>query len=504
MKKLFKIVTILFIFSVFLYGKSNNSFFLKDIVIVGTFPSRNSRIKEVISPFLNKEITFNEIKKIRKKIEEYYKKIGYKLTKVAIPQQKIQNGIVKIYVNVGKIGNIKVENAKNYSKNFIRDGFALKKNDLIDYKKMIRSLLLLNEYDDLRVESFLKKSDKKNSTDIVLKVKDSKPMHLDIWYDNLGSDTTSKNRIGAYFSRNNLVLDGDKIVVSPVVSFAPAKTKFISTEYHISLPNLVAKFGIGFVYADYLAAGDFSDLGAQGDTYIYSLFFKIPLARTITSALDINIKYSKKEAKNYILDSISSKEHIDLIDFGLNGSFSNAYLNLFSKFDLIAGSINDNAILSRIDEKKRFKKSYLEVSLSKNINQKFDLITLFKGQYSPFRLPSTEMFSIGGLTTVRGFKSGFKLGDSGFITSIEGLYKVGLKKYNLKAGIFLDYGSVWVNNPVPGENGRESLFGGGVEVVGDIDKKYNFRVSLGYPIDSTDDEYDKSLNLYVTLNAKIW
>jgi hemolysin activation/secretion protein len=504
MKKLLKFITILLIFTAFLYAKNSNSFFLQDIVIVGTFPSQSSGVQEVISPFLNREITFDEIKKIRKKIEEYYKKIGYKLTKVAIPQQKIQNGRVKIYVNVGKIGNIKVVGAKNYSENFIRNGFALRENDLIDYKKMIKSLLLLNEYDDLRVESFLKKGNKKDSTDIVLKVKDSKPTHLNIWYDNLGSSSTSKNRVGAYFNHNNLMLDGDKIVVSPVISFAPTKTKFISTRYNMSLPSLVAKFGVGFVYADYLAAGDFSDLGSQGDTYIYSLFFKTPLAKTITSTLDANIEYSKKIAKNYILDSISSEEHIDLIDLGLSGSFLNAYLNISSRFGLIAGNINNSAILSRIDEDKRFKKLYLEVSLLKNINQKFDLITLFKGQYSPFRLSPLEMFSIGGLTTVRGFRSGFKLGDSGFITSIEGLYKVGLKKHNLKAGMFLDYGSVWIGNPIPGENRREFLFGGGVEVVGNIDKKYNFRVSLGYPINSTDDEYDKGLNLYLTLNAKIW
>ncbi len=505
MKYLIKILILISLFVSFCNSSDKTEHIIKKIILTGTYPQETCTLKSILDSYSGKNITYKTVRDIKKKLEKYYKKDGYLLVKVIIPKQEIKNGFLKFYVNVGKVGDIRIEGEKYYSEEFVKSHFKLQKGDFLNYTKMMKYLLLLNEYDNLNVKSFLKKSKIDNSSDITLKVEDSKPVKLGFWYDNLGSKTTSKNRLGTNFGYGNFLAEGDKIELTPVFSFAPSKTKFISSNYIVPLYKSNVKFNMGFVYANYLAAGDFSDLGAEGDTYVYRFGFDFPILRDITTKFDLSLNYTKKDAKNYLLGSISSKEKIDLISCMFNWQYQNLTNNLGLTMELTKGSTNEGSILGRVDESKDYKKANLFLSLTKKLNDDIDLIGRFNSQYTKEKLPSTEMFSIGGLNSVRGFDSGFLPGDSGFYTSIEGLYKIKYKKVsNLKVGLFLDYGRVWINAPVAGENRCSYIFGGGVESFIEINKNYSFRLTMGYPITSSNDDYDRGINLYLTANAKIW
>ena len=481
----------------------DKSFFLKDVVLVGTFSDDSA--KKVISKHIGKKQTFGDIKIITKELEDYYKSKGYTLVKVTIPKQEIKDGVLKLRVDIAKIGNISVEGVKHYSSKFIKDSIVQKSGDLLNYQKLIKSLLVLNDYRDLKVSSFLKKSKLKNSTDMVLKVEDKKPLHVSIWYDNLGSEDTSKNRVGMDFFYGNLFKDGDEINVNPILSFSPSKTKLLSTSYSIPINNLQTKLKFGFIYANYLAGGDFTALDSKGNTYIYSIGVVHPLIRSITNRVDISATWTKKHARNYILNKISSDENINLFDASLLwqnysvSSTSSLYLTI------LEGVLSDSSTKSRADEDSDFSKVNMQFFYNRAMGKKVNLLYTLSGQYSASKLPPTEMFSIGGLTTVRGFKSGYKLGDSGFFTSLASYYRFGFSdKKSFKVGAFCDYGRVYVKKPVPGESKESFLLGTGVEGILNINDKYSSRLSLGYPLDSSDDLYKKELNIYLTINAKLW
>lgn len=483
---------------------SGATFLLKNINLTGEYP-KSLHVELMLEKFYNKKISLKDIKNLQKEIENFYKEEGYTLVSVKLPKQEIKDGVLTFRVDVAKIGKLVVEGNKEYSKEFIIKGFKQKEGDFLNYKEMIHSLLLLNDYTNLSVKSFLKKSELKGSSDVYLQVKDELPFHLSTWYDNLGSEDTSKNRIGVDFAYGNLFVDGDKVRITPVLSFNPSKTNYVGLNYQIPINSYQTKLKFGFLYADYIAAGDFTVLGAKGDTTIYDIALSHPILRSITDRVDVDFGYKNKLAKNYLLDDVSSKEDIDNLMATISWQHFGAFVSRSVNFSLFAGKLSDDSILSRLYEDRDFTKATLNLSLNRALSENINLVLLADGQYSSKRLPTIEMYSIGGLTTVRGFKSGYKLGDSGFFTSVEGLYSFDfISSLKSQIGLFADYGVVYTNEVVIGENKKFYLFGGGIEGVFEYDDKYSTRVSLGYPLGASRNDYEKSLNLYLTLSAKLW
>ena len=162
-----------------------------------------------------------------------------------------------------------------------------------------------------------------------------------MFYDNLGSKDTSKNRLGVDFFYGNLFKDGDEININPVLSFSPSKTKFLATNYALAINNMQTKLKFGFLYANYLAGGDFTELSSSGNTHIYTVGVSHPFVRSITNRVDLSMNYSQNYSKNYLLDTISSKENTDLFDFSLlwqnYGIVSSSSLNI----SLIKGALSE-------------------------------------------------------------------------------------------------------------------------------------------------------------------
>jgi len=477
-----------------------SSFFLKDIQLYGEFPKEKA-LQDITSKYKDQNITTQELQSITIEIKNYFKGIGFRFLKVSIPEQDIKLGILKIKINVAKVGNIIVDGEKYYKKEFIISGFHQQSGDFLNYTDMIRYLMFLNEYNNLQVKSFLKKSDIPNSTDIVLKVEDNRHMGVSVGLDNLGSKSTSLYRTNLNLDYGNLFLDGDIWKVNSILSIFPQNTKAIETNYTLPIISTHSKLKFGYTYTNYLAGGDFSILNAKGDTNIYNIQYIHPFTRTLDNKIDISLGYTHKDIKNFILGTTSSKEKIHIIDGSLNLQKNSILYNSFFNINTFLGKLNNDSIIGRYHEDTDFSKLTFSYLYNQFINEKANIVFSTSGQYTPDKLPAVEMFSIGGLSTVRGFDSGYKLGDSGFNVSLEPFYKV---FSNFRIGVFTDYGQVSIKNPVPGENIEDYLFGTGTEGILNIDNKYTARICIGYPLSSSDKNYERKINLYATLSIKLW
>ena len=63
-------------------------------------------------PYLNKQVTFNDIKDITAKIKAKYKEKGYLTTAAFLPEQEIKDGRIEIKVIEGKMGKLSIEGNK--------------------------------------------------------------------------------------------------------------------------------------------------------------------------------------------------------------------------------------------------------------------------------------------------------------------------------------------------------------------------------------------------------
>ncbi|MFS8563812.1 MAG: hypothetical protein LVR00_05660 [Rhabdochlamydiaceae bacterium] len=107
-----------------------------------------------------------------------YVKAGYFLTRAYTPAQELQGGVLKIAILEGKLGEITVKGNKYYSDAFIRSYFERFRNKAINYDEFLKELLLLGENMDLEVAAIFMKGHSFGTTDVLLRVKDTRPIHL--------------------------------------------------------------------------------------------------------------------------------------------------------------------------------------------------------------------------------------------------------------------------------------------------------------------------------------
>lgn len=489
---------------------TNNDTYLIDKIVIDGIENKNNKIliDKIIEPFLGKELSFKDFKIIRDKINTFYIDNGELFVKIIIPKQDISDAELELLVVKGKVDRVYVEGNKYYSSDFITKGFSLKKGDLLDHDKMIESLLMLNDYTDLSVKSFPKKGTDFATADILLQVEDEKPFHFTATYDNLGSKSTSKNRATLSLFHGNTITDGDEIDLSYTLGLKQSNTKLLRTNYAFRVGNKHTKISMGYLKANYVAAGDFSILDIKGDTQIYTLGITQPFTRSMKNRVDLAFNYSYKNIKNYLLGSLSSEDKINTLNFSGLWQYVDVYNAYSLNANLSKGVAGYGDFGSRVDVDINFLKFNLSQFYSRYITDTNSLLISMNAQYSGDHLPVVEMFSIGGLGSVRGYEPSVGLGDSGYTLSTEWNYKPKFenKLYadSLQLALFVDHGKIFINDPVPGQEKNANLTGAGVYIKANYEKKYFVSLTVGVPIHSSTKIIDEGTTAYVVVDMKLW
>jgi len=480
-------------------------------ILVKQFAFNNNTIfsrqylNELTKKYINKELTFKELKGVATLITNEYRKDGYFLAKAYIPEQDVKFGIVLIDIIEGKLGEVIVEGGKFYKKKFNLEHFRPAVKGVINHQPLLKSLLILNEYPDLKVNAVLRKGKKPYCVDVVLKVEDKLPLHFAADYNNFGSRYVSRSRSGVSSEYTNLLFGGDKAYLRGVAGSPADNLGFVEGTYSLPINSYGTRLGFGYTWSEFDVQREFRKLDAGGHSEIYSLNLEHPLVRTLISDVNLTVGFDYKQIKNRILGEDSSNDELRVLKFGVSGSHldklsgRNYFSALFSQGipDIMGG-------LKRNDPKASNSESGAGGEFSKgNFDlaryQKFigDTFILIKGsaQLASDALPIPEQLSIGGADTVRGYPQSEYLGDYGYIGNLELRFytpfisnwrvpftkKATLKDFVQFAG-FLDYGNVLRKNPAVGVNKHDEIVGAGIGARFNITKDFTFRVDLGWPL----------------------
>ncbi len=486
-------------------AKTIDSIYISNIILIDENKKdikTDKNIDKIISLYINKKESLQDIKILVKKLETEYKKRGFYFTKIIIPTQNIKNSLLYLQVFKPKVGKISITGNKYYSKNFIGSRFSPKEGKYLRYNDMLESVLLLNDFNDLKTRVFLKKSKTSNSTDIIIKVKDKKPFHAFLGYDNLGPKSTSKNRASLNVLYGNFLSDGDNLQLYAIKSFSPRNTNLYFPSYTIPITDTKAKLKIEYLYADYIAGGNFTNLGIKGDTNIYSTSVSYALFKNFTDSALLSFKYSHKQIDNHILGTTASKERWNIYILSCIYNHYSIYSNNLIDAKLSSGSLGNGSLKSRENENSYFTKVNFTLSRNQFLNAKTNAVFSLNGQYSNQRVPTVDMFSLGGFGSVGGFEPSFVMGDSGYRVSMELNRKI--KKY-LDIGLFADYGMAYINHPTVGEYSGSYLFGCGVNAKIRLKKRYTLDIAVAKPVSASEGIfYDHKFALYAVLNIKLW
>lgn len=494
---------------------------VKDFSFEGNTLFASADLMKILEPYKGDAISVMQLKQACQKITAQYKDKGFFLARAYLPEQQITQGIVRIVIVEGKLGTVRVEGALHYSSEFIKNHFFVGPGDVVNYHALLKSLFLLNEYRDLNVKAQFLKGTAPYTVDVVLNVEDLLPLHGLLDYNNFGSKYVSNHRAGAMAEYTNFLLQGGKFSVRGVSGFPADHLFFGKTAYSFPVNRYGTKAEVSYLHSDFNVQKEYRELDAGGYSEIYGLNVVHPLIRNRKTSLDLNGGFDYKTIRNYLLGDISSKDDLRVFKIGMDYSHKDQlkgrnYFSVLSSYgapDILDGSSHDNALSSRAGAGGEFIKCNFDFARFQSIKQDVYLVLRSSLQVASDVLPVSEQFSIGGPDSVRGFSQSEYLGDSGHSLSLELRFSppfISEKripfvdkpvKDHIQLVAFMDYGKVYLRNPMADEGKGYELSGAGVGARIKLTDDYSVRVDAGYPVSGNDDDsapmiYIQSINKF--------
>lgn len=464
---------------------------------------KTSVLKSLVRKYTHRPVHFKDLQDALRAVNEYYIEKGYFLARAVLPAQDIANGVINIVVVEGKLGDVIIEGAKFYKTGFIKSRFSCSSNGVLNYHRLFKALILLNEYPDLSVKAVMQKGKEPYTVDVVLKVTDKRPSHFTVNYDNYGSRYVSRQHSGIGMEYSNLWLNGDKFALNGVSGTPTRNLLYGGVAYSVSINNYGTRAGISYTKSNFDVQREFRRLNAGGVSETIGLVLAQPLQRTLTSALDVALGFDHKTAENYLLGDLSSQDKLRIVKLSLTGNNLDARFMGRNYFDLgvskglsgFMGGSKDNAVdMSRTNVGGGFLKGNLDLGRYQKLPLNCMLTVKGSLQLADAALPVSEQMAIGGADTVRGYAQAEHLGDTGEVFNVElntpvpffGNYKVPFVKRPIKDVVrlvgFMDYGNVFLKKPEAGETKHSEITGAGFGFRLDFGHDLNAKLDFGFPV----------------------
>jgi len=449
-------------------GDGGVKFQLKDIIFEENLIFSPEQLREVVASYIGQNIEVGRLSEIADKITAFYKRAGYFLTRAYIPPQTIKDGKVLIKVREGRLGDIIIKGNQRYSRELIRNTLKIIRGEgAIRTDDVERALMLLMDYPGLTVKATFKPGSLPATSDIVLEVQEDKFYKFTVDFDNFGSRYVSQNRVGMQFDFFNLIGKGDLFTARGVLGTkGPDDLLYGRAELVLPLGYTGTRLGLYFTANQYELGEELEYMKAGGDSKTGGIYLSHPFIRSRNVNWFVQGGFDVSNSAQTLLDQEVGRDRVRKAYLGttlqwvdvLDG-YNTINLKLSQSFAKIFGGLDQgdpNTIRTGTDI--IFTKLEGDLFRIQRLPANFSLLISATGQYTAYRLPSSEQFHLGGMGTVRGYAQSERSGDSGVaataelripLLGLEDLRWFGKGKRvgdTVQLAAFYDYGKIWISN----------------------------------------------------------
>ena len=161
---------------------------------------------------IGKYVTFEDLQMLVNDFNYAYALKGYVTARAFLPPQTIEDGIVRINLVEGTVGDITVEGNKWTKDSYIKNRISAKSGELFEISLLEQDILKFNRYNDrIKLKANLAKGKETATTDINLQAKEKNPFHVVALMDNAGRKTIGELRGGLMLSADSLFGQRDRL-----------------------------------------------------------------------------------------------------------------------------------------------------------------------------------------------------------------------------------------------------------------------------------------------------
>lgn len=432
--------------------------------VIGSTVFSSEKLSEITKPFTGK-VSFDQLQEAAQAITDYYLKRNYPTTGAYVPsgqELKPDNAIVQIQVLEGKLEDIKVTGNQRLKSGYIQSRLARATQAPLNYDRLVESIRLLQQNPLLDQVTAELSAGKQPGTNLLeIKVKESNPLNLQILTENSRSPSIGSWQRRIQASHGNLLGYGDSLSLG----YGNTSGSY-SFDVGYSLPitpsNTTLSLNFGLTRSNVIEA-PFNELDIISKSRYYEVTLRQPLFQSAqvnqTQELAIGLTGSRVESETSLLDipfklsegaDPEGNTRITALRFFQEYLSRNSQqvLSFRSQFNFGLNALGSTINASGPDS--RFFSWQGQGRWLRRLGDDFDFIVQTKIQLADRTLPSLEQFSIGGASTVRGYRQDVRTSDNGIFGSVElqiPLWRSRDRTRTFQITPFADIGKVWSNDP---------------------------------------------------------
>ncbi|MEO0349137.1 MAG: ShlB/FhaC/HecB family hemolysin secretion/activation protein [Cyanobacteria bacterium P01_A01_bin.15] len=471
------------------------TFYVAEIQVVGSTVFDETDLADLLTPYRNRQVSFNELLQLRADITERYVSAGYVTSGALLPPQTAVDSVFIIEVIEGQLEDIVVSGTHRLAPAYIRSRVGLAAQPPLNVNTLLKGLQRL-QLDPLieTVSADLQAGVRPGTSLLLIEVTEADSFEVNTRLANNRSPNIGGTQVSLGVDEGNLAGIGDRITLDYKHTEGSDGVDFSYT-LPVSPNNDTLRLAAG--YADSrVIASEFEILDISSDSVYYELGYRRPLVESPTQVTALGITLSHQSSQTRLgLDDIgptplspgadkNGRTRVTAARFSQEWTqrSQNHVLALRSQFsvglDLLDATINSEAPDSRFFSW-RGQGQWVQ-QLGKE-NRLFFL----RGdiQLTPDDLLSQEEFSLGGGQSVRGYRQDALRRDSGAFLSAElrwPVAKIPELDGVLQITPFIDAGTAW--NHDGSSPGPDTLVGAGIGLLWQQGNNFSARLDWGIPL----------------------
>ena len=399
---------------------NEEKFPVEKIQLVGceSFPPED--FASIVSKYENKEVTLTELNTLAKEIEREYLRRGV-ISAVFVPPQDIKEKSITLRVVEAKMGELKIQDAKWFSKKRLHYYWKVYSSEVLRYDKLSKSIQMMNKNPDREVKAALTAGKKPGTTDVILTPETNFPIHFTSSFDREGTPSTGIGRTGLGIRHNNFLGLDDTLITG----YTFGNNFWGRYAYH-SLP--ISSQGTTLMYGysvsksipkkEYAAFGIVSAAQDYSVSVHQDIFKKDEYLGEIFGGFRANDKTTELNTGTYSRDRLRI--------FNLGGTYTKrgfgSSLSITPQIDqgvYAFGASGKNSPFASRGAIPRYTKFTLNTNYKKLLPLNMQLSQKFTNGFASSKLTPQQEYSIGGIDSVRGYPAGDYLADNAFISNTE-------------------------------------------------------------------------------------
>ncbi|PLY10694.1 MAG: ShlB/FhaC/HecB family hemolysin secretion/activation protein [Arcobacter sp.] len=443
--------------------KSGKTLFVKSFKIENAIHVEESKLQDLISSYVEKNLSFKEIQEVTSIITKYYRAKGYFVARAYLPVQNIykNNGVITISIIEGNYGKFNLKNSSFVKDSIVKGMLDTAKSDnIVSTNTLERSMLIINDTPGVIVTSAdVMPGSEVGTSDFTITTEASKRVDGYILADNYGSRYTGKNRVMAGVNVNSPFKIGDKVSLSGLLS-DNTDLKNGRLAYSAPLMSNGLRGELSYSKTTYALGDKYSNLDAKGNSTSLEATFTYPIILTRMENLNSSLNLAKKDLKDEInAQDDTTKKDVKSLSLGLDYDKSYLAFNLPSSsqvsFNYTYGKLSFDDSSKEADDEAgantngNYSKINLDLSHSIDFTEKLSLSTSLNLQYALANknLDGSEDLSIGGAYGVKLYPDSEVSAENGYVFNIETKYRLhNINSLTNTVGIFYDRGRAFMAN----------------------------------------------------------